>query len=140
VWKRDPLIAVNLHVINRAIKRFVPQVQLAVAGMDSELAYDIYDETHRFLATYTELELNTDFGYQINSNLIRDNDNLVICFKDTTPYILKILTTKEYQAMMQIKDWLPPYNHIILIQIKHGKQFAIMSILPTTLERFLKFT
>jgi serine/threonine protein kinase len=144
VRQRDPRIAINLHVIDRVIKRFAPRVQLAVAGMDPELAYDIYDEAHRLPATYTELELNTDFGYQINGNLIRDNDNLVICFKDTTPYILKILTTKEYKAMLQIKDRLPPHNHIIqiteLVQVKHGKQFAIMPILPTTLEGLLKFT
>lgn len=144
VKTQDPHVRINPHVVDRAIKRYPGQVTLVITSLDPLLALNIYQDAERLPATYTELELANDFGYQINGNVIRDNDNLIICFKDTTPYILKLLTSHEYNAMQQIKQLLPAHNHIIpiqeLIQAKHGKAFAIMPILPTTLEGLISLS
>lgn len=144
VMIQDPHIKINAHIVDRAIKRFSGQVQLSVIAKDPRLALNTYQEAERLPATYTEVELDSKYGYKLNGNLIRDNDNMIICFKDTTPYVLKILTYGEYKAMLALQPLLPPHNNIIpikqLIQGSHGKAFAIMPILPTTLEGLLSLS
>lgn len=134
----DPLLKVNMHVVVRTAKRFPQQYDTALRMRDPIIAHRTYEDGLGLPTTATEQELN-DVGYKLNSNVITNNDNLIICFKETTPYIMKILKQKEYDNMTTLfKTLREPNDHIVtiidLIKTGHNKLFAIMPILPATLE------
>jgi len=127
-----------MNVVVRTAKRFPQQYDTALRMRDPIIAHRTYEDGLALPTTTTEQELNQYAGYKLNGNLITNNDNLIICFKETTPYIMKILTQKEYDNMTTLFKTLTPNAHIVtiteLIQTKHKKLFAIMPILPATLE------
>ena len=110
---------------------------------DKKFAYDIYEDAEKLPQTQTEQELIVN-GYILNGNLIRDNDNLLICFEESTckPRVLKTLTENEYNRMEKaFRFELSP--HIIktqLIRTEHDKYFAIMPVMPSTLESVKKLS
>jgi serine/threonine protein kinase len=126
---------VNMNVV---AKQFPQQYDTALRMRDPIIAHRTYEDGLALPTTATEQELD-NVGYTLNGNLITNNNNLIICFKETTPYIIKILTQKEYDNMTTLfKILKEPNAHIVtiteLIKTKHNKLFAIMPILPATLK------
>lgn len=136
VQRYDPKLKINPHVLDRAIKRYAAQIALAFSNNDAQLAFEIYDETASLPQTQTELALKVQ-GYEINGSLFTGNDNLVICFKDTVPCILKVLKNEEMERLTDLKKNCDlTCKHIIRFELVSSARFsyAIMPLLSTTLE------
>ena len=67
---------------------------LAIAENKVDSAIQVYEQTLALPQTATEAMLSFE-GYELNGACHAGNDNLIICYKDTVPHLLKALTPKE---------------------------------------------
>ena len=86
---------VNPQVVARARRRFSSQIFLAIAENNGDSAIQVYGQTLALPQTGTELMLSFE-GYELNGAWLSGNDNLIVCYKDTVPHLLKALNPKEF--------------------------------------------
>lgn len=137
-------IDVNHNVVARARRRFSSQMFLAMAENKVESAIEVYEQTLALPQTATEATLSLE-GYELNGLWHSGNDNLVICFKDTVPHLLKALTPKEISRgsslFSDLKDQTPnPYLTTFELRTHDKKTFMIMPFYPSTLESLRKLS
>jgi serine/threonine protein kinase len=112
--------------------RFPQKVFLAITAKD---AYEIYQDTAELPQTETELQLNFT-GVQLNRLLLNNSANLMMCFKETVPMVLKPLTTIEEGRMRAIAKCDLNHKFIVNFEIMNAgkKTFLLMPLYPATLE------
>lgn len=71
-------------------------VQQAVFEQDEDVALEAYYQAEAFPQTETERMLTNEFGYVLNKSTLYGIENLVICFKEAAPHVLKSLNEREY--------------------------------------------
>eukprot|EP01118_Nematostelium_gracile_P019263 TRINITY_DN8875_c0_g1_i2.p1 TRINITY_DN8875_c0_g1~~TRINITY_DN8875_c0_g1_i2.p1 ORF type:complete len:420 (-),score=76.16 TRINITY_DN8875_c0_g1_i2:36-1172(-) len=128
---------VDPHIVDRAIKRFGVQVTLALAYKNVQAALDVYEDASKLPQTSTMKQFEIE-GLQLDGSLISGNENILVCFdKDAKPSVLKVLNEKEYLRLKALET-LPDQNQYLisfkLIQTSPTRNFAIMPLLPVTLE------
>lgn len=121
-------------------KRFGSQVIQAVNERNVNLACITYSETEALPQTATERQLNFH-GYQLNGNFY-GNAALMICYKGTKTYMLKVLTEKEYDRGNSFLQAIASESndHVIDFEIKcvKSKFFMFMPCCVSTLESLTK--
>lgn len=141
----ESLLQQRLHIVNSNIvarmrKRFVSQVIQAVNERNVNLACITYSETEALPQTATERQLNFH-GYQLNGNFY-GNAALMICYKGTKTYMLKVLTEKEYDRGNSFLQAIASESndHVIDFEIKcvNSKFFMFMPCCVSTLESLTK--
>jgi serine/threonine protein kinase len=112
---------------------------LALREQNADSALQIYEQTLALPQTSTEAMLKIE-GYELNGPWQTGNDNIVICFKNTVPHLLKALTLKEITrgsslfAVLKAQAQGNPFVTTFEIR-QHGcKSFMIMPYYPSTLE------
>jgi len=136
----------NRNLIPRCRSRFGAQVLQALADQSSELAFSVYSQAELLPQTQTELMLCEQYGYVLNGNLY-NSDNLVICYKDAAPHVLKCLEGKEanrieaFQTeMLQCGSVSPPSLVKFDIYAHLSRKFMIMPLYASTIEPISKFS
>lgn len=138
--QHNPSVDVDPHVVKQSNQEIFFMSSSCL--MDSLQAFEVYEDTLQLPSTTTKLALESIFGYQINDNLIGDSTTLMLCYQETTPYFMKLLAQREFNAMCLLNN-LPPHNNIIPITdllVVCGKHVAIMPILPATIEGIHTFS
>jgi serine/threonine protein kinase len=129
----------NPHVVARARRRFSSQMILAIAENNVDCAIQVYEQTLALPQTATEAMLIFE-GYQLNGPWHAGNDNLIICYKDTVPHLLKVLTPKEFTRgsslliVLQEQTHTNPYLTSFELRTHDKKSFMIMPYYSSTLE------
>ena len=135
----------NPHVVARARRRFSSQMILAIAENKMGSAIQVYEQTLALPQTATEAMLTME-GYELNGPWHAGNDNLIICYKDTVPHLLKALTPKEITRgsslfiVLAQQTNLNPYLTSFELRTHDKKSFMIMPYYPSTLESVPKLS
>ena len=112
---------------------------LALHEQNADSALQIYEQTLALPQTSTEAMLKIE-GYELNGPWQTGNDNIVICFKNTVPHLLKALTPKEITrgsslfAVLKAQGQGNPFVTTFEIRQHGRKAFMIMPYYPSTLE------
>ena len=116
------------------------QAQLAEQSGDRQLAEDTFMLARSLPSVSTEMHIKAD-GYHMNGQLYPGSD-LVICYKDCAPYVLKPLTEREAQRVQSLTaaaggrvhhPGVVPFE-LLWENLDKKKYFMIMPQLPATLE------
>jgi serine/threonine protein kinase len=119
----------NKGVVLRMMLRFSSQVLLAQNNANSELAKEIYENTKALPSTTTTLKFK-NAGIQLNGQLHTGTSTLLICFKSTTPHVLKILNDDESTRQAS----LPSFASDHVVKCEMFERHCLMPLFPTTLE------
>lgn len=139
------LLDFNPQVVARARRRFSSQIFLAIAEHKVDSAIQVYEQTLALPQTATEAMLNFE-GYELNGLWHTGNDNLIICYKDTVPHLLKALTPKEITRgsalFLVLKENTHVNSYLTSFELRsHDKKsFMIMPYYPSTLESVKKLS
>ena len=134
----------NPQVVARARRRFSSQMFLAIAENKVDSAIQVYEQTLALPQTATEAMLNSE-GYELNWGHT-GNDNLIICYKDTVPHLLKALTPKEITrgsslfTVLKEQTHMNPYLTSFELRTHGKKSFMIMPYYPSTLASVRKLS
>eukprot|EP01118_Nematostelium_gracile_P011264 TRINITY_DN3974_c0_g1_i3.p1 TRINITY_DN3974_c0_g1~~TRINITY_DN3974_c0_g1_i3.p1 ORF type:complete len:323 (-),score=28.89 TRINITY_DN3974_c0_g1_i3:406-1374(-) len=139
VKSADPHLEVNPHIIERCLKHYFEKAEGSIRYKDMEFALSLYYDTAALPQTETETQLGLK-GYEVNGPLIRGNESLLICFRDTRPCILKTLSIKEAQRIRQLPQLESRYIVPYLLEESARSLLMIMPLLPTTLEHIRKLS
>jgi serine/threonine protein kinase len=135
----------NPQVVARARRRFSSQMFLAIAENKVDSAIQVYEQTLALPQTATEAMLNSE-GYELNGPWHAGNENLIICYKDTVPQLLKALTPKEITrgsslfTVLKQQTHMNPYLTSFELRTHDKKCFMIMPFYPSTLESVRKLS
>lgn len=133
---------VNANVVARMRRRFGTEVLMAIYEKKPLLAREIYIRTEALPQTQTELGLSAN-GYTMNGPWHAGIDTILICYKETRTYLLKLLQEKEYTRAKVLDDILgtgdsrdghPNLISFELQTTQSSKFFMIMPFYITTLE------
>jgi len=84
----------NPLVVARARRRFSTQILLALREQNADSTLQIYEKTLALPQTSTEAMLKIE-GYELSGPWQTGHDNIVICFKNPVPHLLKALTPRR---------------------------------------------
>ena len=90
------------EIVEKMIRRFDNRVNIALRTANSELLAGIYSDAEYLPKTATLNNWALE-GYVMDGCLGTGGDNLQICFKDSVPYVLKILTVTEYNNALRLE-------------------------------------
>ena len=133
-------IASFAGILRRMRLKFPMQTQLAEQSGNRQLAADTFVLAQSLPSASTEMHIKAD-GYHINGQLYPGSD-LVICYKDCAPFVLKPLTEREAHRVQSLTvaaggrvhhPGVVPFE-LLWENLDKKKYFMIMPQLPATLE------
>eukprot|EP01113_Clastostelium_recurvatum_P030412 TRINITY_DN3692_c0_g1_i1.p1 TRINITY_DN3692_c0_g1~~TRINITY_DN3692_c0_g1_i1.p1 ORF type:complete len:382 (-),score=18.58 TRINITY_DN3692_c0_g1_i1:13-1158(-) len=130
---------INPHIVERARLRYASAFSVALTFHDSRAAIQLYEEVSNLPQTKTIDELSVQ-GFQLDGHLFNGNDNLVICFKGTVPYLLKSLRSSELNRWRAFSKHNVSNRYLITIELVEASDrctHAIMPLHPLTLEHLI---
>lgn len=98
-----------------------------------------YKRTERLPRTATCAEIQEHLGFILNEETFYNNEKLLLCFRNMSPYVLKICQPAEYERAIHFRDILKeePCEWIISYELlqRGDSNFMFMPMYPTTLEQ-----
>lgn len=119
--------------------RFPQQVALIYTEKNAAFAKDIYDRASNLPMTGEELRLSR-LGYRLCDEAFGSHGNMIACFKGSAPYVLKSLSSTQYEHLNSLhgslrdQTILPSLIPFELFALDH-KRYLIMPRLVTSLNK-----